>query len=269
MRLTILADNRTNDNALITEHGLCAFLDTGKIKVLLDTGASDVFLRNAYVLGIDLTDVDYVFISHGHGDHAGGLTHILGNNKKAQVILSSAALKGSFHSSRKGMHDITPDWPASMLDDRLIIVDEEMVIEGMRIIPHIVHRYAIPKADKCLFTRGEDGTFVQDTFRHEMALQIDDFLFTGCAHNGLMNIIESSTGPVHTVLGGFHLLDKTEYEEFENESEIDKIASDLFIKYPETSFYTGHCTGDKAFVQMKKVLGDNLKQFTCGMSIEI
>lgn len=269
MRISVLADNRTLDDAFKTEHGLCIHLDTGKIKVLLDTGASDVFIGNASALGIDLTDVDYVFISHAHRDHAGGLSHILRLNQKVKVIVSSEALRSSCHSSRKGMHDITPEWPYELMEDRLIAVDEEMDIAGMRVIPYIARRHPLPMADKCLYRRNADGSYSRDEFRHEMALQIEDFLFTGCAHSGLMNILESASDTVRTVLGGFHLLDSSEGEDFESGMEIRQIASDIHDRYPETVFYTGHCTGDNAFDSMKQVLGHRLLQFSCGMSIEI
>lgn len=65
MKWTVLCDNRTSDPGLATEHGLSVLLETDRHRVLLDTGASDVFLRNARQLGIDLGTVDYVFISHG------------------------------------------------------------------------------------------------------------------------------------------------------------------------------------------------------------
>lgn len=267
MRLTVLADNRTQDASLQTEHGLCVHIDTGRLKLLLDTGASDVFVRNASLLGIDLADVDYVFISHGHRDHAGGLEYALRINEKAKVIVSSAALEGSFHSSRKGMHDITPAWPLAQMEGRLISVHEEMLIDGMRVIPGISWRHPLPKANKCLFERDAGGTYVQDAFRHEMALQIGDFLFTGCAHNGVMNIMESVTTPLRTVLGGFHLLDSSGADEFESDAEIRRIASELLAGHADTVFYTGHCTGDKAFLSMKSVLGANLRQFSCGMEL--
>ena len=70
MRWTVLSDNRSDDSRLTTEHGLSILLHTDRLMILLDTGASDVFIRNAEQLGIDLSAVDYVFISHGHSDHA-------------------------------------------------------------------------------------------------------------------------------------------------------------------------------------------------------
>ena len=70
MKWTVLSDNRSCDTTFETEHGLSILLETEKHRILLDTGASDVFIRNAKQMGIDLSTVDYVFISHGHSDHA-------------------------------------------------------------------------------------------------------------------------------------------------------------------------------------------------------
>ena len=66
MKWTVLVDNRTNNPAYETEHGLSILLETEKHSILLDTGASDMLIRNAERLGKDLSRVDYVFISHGH-----------------------------------------------------------------------------------------------------------------------------------------------------------------------------------------------------------
>ena len=52
VKLTILADNRSSDPARFpTEHGLSILLDTGSLLILLDTGASDLFVRNARKFG--------------------------------------------------------------------------------------------------------------------------------------------------------------------------------------------------------------------------
>ena len=120
MRWTVLSDNRSDDSRLSTEHGLSILLHTERHKILLDTGASDVFIRNAEQLGIDLCDVDYVFISHGHSDHAGGLRYFLEHNQKAQVIVSPDAMSGKFFSKRGNLHSITTEWP-EIDEDRLVL----------------------------------------------------------------------------------------------------------------------------------------------------
>ena len=109
MKLTVLSDNRSCDSCLSIEHGLSILLQTERYKILLDTGASDVFFRNAELLGEDFSDVDYVFISHGHSDHAGGLRYFLEHNQKAQVIVSPDAMSGKYFSKRGNLHSITTE----------------------------------------------------------------------------------------------------------------------------------------------------------------
>ena len=128
MKWTVLSDNRSKDSSLITEHGLSIFLQTERHKILLDTGASDVFIRNAELLDIDLCDVDYVFISHGHSDHAGGLQYFLEHNRQAQVIVSPDAMSGMFFSKRGNLHSITTEWP-EIDENRLILIDQTCEIE--------------------------------------------------------------------------------------------------------------------------------------------
>ena len=119
----MLADNRTSDPRLETEHGLSILLETSRHRVLLDTGASDLFIRNADRLGIDLGEVDYVFISHGHSDHAGGLRHFLGLNTKARIIVSPDALKGEHFSKHRFLHSITTTWP-KLPQERMMLISQ-------------------------------------------------------------------------------------------------------------------------------------------------
>lgn len=88
-RIIILSDNRTDTPLLGTEHGLSAYMEYGGRRYLFDTGASNLFMLNAEKLGVDLGEVDYCLISHGHNDHIGGLSAFLEMNHKAKVILSS------------------------------------------------------------------------------------------------------------------------------------------------------------------------------------
>ena len=270
---TVLSDNRCrstsgrlqgkNDCRLSTEHGLSILLTTERHKILLDTGASDVFIRNAELLGVDLSDVDYVFISHGHSDHAGGLRYFLEHNRQAKVIVSPDAMNGKFYSKRGNLHSITTVWP-EIGDDRLIVVKQTCEIDnGIHVIAHIPQNHPMPKGNLNLYVQNDNGDYIHDDFRHELALYVDGLLFTGCAHSGLENILAACPWPVNTVVGGFHLLDGQQSDE-----ELAALAQRLQAKYPETRFYTSHCTGDNVFEVMKSVMGEQLQSFRCGTIIK-
>ena len=297
MKWTVLSDNRSSErlrvgdgtsgiSRLSTEHGLSILLETtnereqcdaciniaerGGVRrsqteqhrILLDTGASDVFIQNAELLGVNLSDVDYVFISHGHSDHAGGLQYFLEHNRQAQVIVSPDAMSGMFFSKRGNLHSITTEWP-EIDENRLILIDQTCEIEeDIHVIAHIPQIHQMPKGNKHLFVEDANGKYVNDGFRHELALYTNGFLFTGCAHSGLENILAVCPYPVNTVVGGFHLLDGQETEE-----ELKALAQRLKERYPETRFYTSHCTGDNVFEVMKSVMGEQLQSFRCGTII--
>ena len=270
MKISILADNRTLENKRFrTEHGLAVLLQTANRQILLDTGASDAFLLNAEQMGIDLSAVDYVFLSHGHADHTGGLSAFLQVNKKAKVIVSAAAVNGSFLSSKGALHCITAKWPQDEMEGRTMYIGQtEELSEGLGIIASIPQNHPLPKGDRNLLIK-KDGKYYPDTFDHEMALYVDGFLFTGCAHNGLENILDACPWPVSVVLGGFHLLDSQGENTYETEEELKRLAGMLAAKYPKTSFYTSHCTGDNAFQTLKSIMGEHLQHFYCGEQFEI
>lgn len=262
MKCTVLSDNRSCDGRLSTEHGLSILLTTERHKILLDTGASDVFFRNAEQLGIDLSDVDYVFVSHGHSDHAGGLRYFLEHNLQTQVIVSPDAMSGQFFSKRGNLHSITTEWP-EIGDDRLVLINQTFEItEEIHVIAHIPQKHPMPKGNQNLYVQDTNGNYIHDDFRHELALYTDGFLFTGCAHSGLENILAACPYPVSSVVGGFHLLDGQESEE-----ELKALAKRLKEQYPTTRFYTSHCTGDNVFEVMKGVMGEQLQSFRCGTII--
>lgn len=267
MKATILADNRSSNPALFpTEHGLSILLDTGSLLVLLDTGASDLFIRNARTLGLNLADVDYVFLSHGHNDHAGGLRAFLEINDKAKVIVSPEAVGKAFFSTRGHLHSITTAWPLEAMEGRTIRVDGNLELnDGIHIIADIPQAYPIPEGNRNLLIGDNQEAFRPDPFSHELAFYVDGVLFTGCAHHGLENILAACTWPVKTVIGGFHLLDSKDGNDYESAADLVKMGYRLLDHYPGTEFYTGHCTGDNAFKTLKGAMGAHLNSFSAGM----
>ena len=273
MKITVLAENRKFDDTLESEHGLCIYLETENYKCLLDTGASDVFITNAEKLGIDLNEVDFVFISHGHADHIGGLPEFLTVNVKAKIVLSENAINQSFFSTRNGLHPINIDFDFSPYTERFVFVDSEMVIrDEIRVFSATENKYPLPKANAALFKQRGNG-LLSDDFNHELVISFGTdnlFVYTGCAHRGLLNILSSillsPTKKIGTVMGGFHLSDSNATQKFETEAEIENIGSELKKIYPDTLFITGHCSGENAFKLLKTKLGEHIDLFYTGYS---
>ena len=192
-RLTILSDNRTKDpERFQTEHGLAVLYEAGDYTLLLDTGASDLLIRNARELDIDLGDVDVVFLSHGHSDHIGGLEAFLNHNYVARIIVSPDAINSEFFSQRSHLHSITTSWPEDARPGRTQFITQSQKLlartnksfeegGGIYVIADIPHKHPQPEANRHLFIKTGDDQYRPDDFRHELALYADGLLYTGCA----------------------------------------------------------------------------------------
>ena len=120
--------------------------------------------------------------------------------------------------------------------------------------------------------KGEDNEIVADDFNHEIIVCFGNeemFVYSGCAHCGVLNILDSvkqTLGkPVSGLIGGFHLIDGFDGQ-YESEEEINKIANRLNADFPETQFYTGHCTGEGVYALLKMKLADKLHWFYTGFT---
>ena len=183
-------------------------------------------------------------------------------NDKAQIIVSPDAMSGKFFSKRGKLHSITAEWPLGA-EERFILTDHtQEIADGIHVIAHIPQKHPMPKGNQHLFVENAEGDYVNDDFRHELALYTEGLLFTGCAHSGLENILSACPYPVNTVVGGFHLLDNHEAEE-----ELIQLGKRLKETYPQTLFYTSHCTGDIVFKILKEVMNEQIHPFTCGTSL--
>ena len=87
MKLTAFSENTSVSESLEREHGLSVYIETADHHILFDTGAGCIFKSNAEKLGVDLSKVDLLVISHGHYDHGGGLRTFLEVNSHAKIFL--------------------------------------------------------------------------------------------------------------------------------------------------------------------------------------
>lgn len=272
MKIVTLVENTPGGEGCVFEHGLSFYIQTDTQKILLDTGASEAFLQNAQRLGIDLAQVDMMVLSHGHYDHAGGILAFVKANSKAPIYMRPTAVKAYYNDRPTGAKYIGMDQRIFTLD-RIIFTEEVHVLsDQISLFSGVTGRRLWPEGNrqlKCL----ENGEYTQDIFDHEQSLVIREqdrsVLISGCAHNGILNILDKyqelyGAAP-DMVITGFHM--KKNAPLTEAEKEIVKSTARELITYQNTSFYSGHCTGEEAFGIMKEIMGEQLHALHSGERI--
>jgi 7,8-dihydropterin-6-yl-methyl-4-(beta-D-ribofuranosyl)aminobenzene 5'-phosphate synthase len=198
MKITVLAENsdcKTSRMNSGSEHGLSLFIVFDKRKILFDTGQSDLFIQNAEKMGIDLAQVDYLIISHGHFDHGDGLKHFLKINKKAKIFLHIIAAH-AFYTKRFRLfpHNADPDQKNAGQKSRIYFIDEDTQIDDkIVLLAGFSDVFGEPGANKALFER-DKNLFMSDKFKQEIVMMLIEndeiVLFSGCSHSGIINITE-------------------------------------------------------------------------------
>jgi 7,8-dihydropterin-6-yl-methyl-4-(beta-D-ribofuranosyl)aminobenzene 5'-phosphate synthase len=213
MKIVSLMDNVSGKEEIGYEHGLSFYIETGRYKLLFDTGAGDLFWENARKLNIDLKDIDYAVISHGHYDHGGGLRRFLAENSKADVFVKKKAFDKHYSRRPDGdTKDIGLD--RELKDNKHLVFTGErfFITTGIELFSNVAERDLYTPSNRNLLVETEEG-LIEDMFEHEQNLIVTEkgkrVLFMGCAHNGIVKILnlfsEIKLNKPDYVFGGFHL----------------------------------------------------------------
>ncbi len=278
MKITTLIENENSPGQenLKTEAGLSLLVETGKLKILFDTGSSGAFADNAEKLGVDLTKVDFVVISHAHYDHTGGLERFFRINKTAKVYINEH-VKGSYFYKilfiKKNIG--TKQSLLETYADRFVFLSGDFLInENVKITASFGKSHKTPSDGKHIL-KLERNKLVTDDFLHEQMMLITEkgklYVFTGCSHHGIVNMVESAEkmaeGKQMNVIGGFHMYNPVTKGLSEKKEDVIHVGELLNNNKSINKIATGHCTGKGAFSILKEVLGDKLTSINTGSSI--
>lgn len=271
MKITFLVDNISNRDDLMPEWGLAVHIEYRGSNILLDTGSSDKFARNAEVLGIDLKKVDYGVLSHAHYDHADGLDTFFDINHTAKFYLQEGSKENCYSRRRfyKKYIGIKKGWLKKYADRFSFASGDFLLMDGVYIIPHkTAGLEAIAK--KVGLCRKEGFKTLDDDFSHEQSLVFETdkglVIFNSCSHGGADNIIREiqATFPdkkIYALMGGFHLFKSPDSDVKELAARIKETGIEKIV--------TGHCTGMRAYDILKEELGAFCEMIYSGLEIEI
>jgi 7,8-dihydropterin-6-yl-methyl-4-(beta-D-ribofuranosyl)aminobenzene 5'-phosphate synthase len=282
MQVTALIENDRVEGRddLVAEFGLSLHIRHGNLQILFDTGATGAFVDNAERLGVDVGAIDLAVLSHHHFDHGGGLERFLELNDRARVHLRASGWAPRYFRALVVIkRPIGLD--ASLFDryaHRLELVTQSTEIApGVFLITEIGSDHPRPNGNRYLFVE-RGGALEPDPFEHELVLAICDggglVVFTGCSHHGILNMIEAARRhlpdlPVKAVFGGFHLIGLPFGDSMAaSPEEVESIGRSI-LRLTDGTVYTGHCTGHKALGVLAGVMGESLRSFPTGSSVEV
>src|SRR5277367_5870836 len=261
LKVTILSTMLADEG--IGEWGFSALVEADGHRVLVDTGyRPDTVLQNAKELGIDLSTVQEVILTHNHDDHVGGLMTLRRELMKQNPAALSRAhvATGIFYSrpSAKGednvMIAIKREYEAT--GGKFIVHDHaEEIFPGAWLTGPVPRVY--PEHNWSATAKVETPSgLVEDNIPEDQSLVINTpqglVLISGCGHAGVINTLTMAEGefpnePVYAILGGFHLFPATD-------PQVDWTADKL--KDFGTSYLLGaHCTGIESVYRIRQRLG--------------
>ncbi len=258
MTITVLTDN-TAGGRFLAEHGLSYIIEHNNKKILFDTGHSDVFLKNAEKLNIDIHhSIDLVVLSHGHWDHGDGLQYL--DNK---TLLTHP---GSFIKRyRKNDHsNIGLALSKKELEQKFNLITSDKpyhISKNIYFLGEIPRKNNFEAQTTSFVDENGKPDFVNDDSAMAVIQDKEIIVITGCSHAGICNITDYAKkvcglDKVKAVIGGFHL------KHIDNQTERTiQYFDDQHIK----NLYPSHCTELPALAAFYEKF--EIKQVKTGMRI--
>ena len=275
-RITVLSENSViKPGGLIGEHGFSAFVERGDDRILFDTGQGRTLVHNARLLGVDLTSIKKVVLSHGHNDHTGGLAEFLMMGSDREIFAHPGIFSARYREVADG-----PPIPIGIPFTRSYLEGlgahfnlsekPQQVADGILTTGVVPCKTSFEKGDKTLLVGHEDGSCTPDPLSDDLSLVVDGetgvAVLLGCAHSGLVNILNHvrhllPDRPVKAVVGGTHLGLSSEEQ---MSATIDAMAG-MGVEKVGAS----HCTGLAGSARLREALGDSFFFAGVGSVVEV
>jgi 7,8-dihydropterin-6-yl-methyl-4-(beta-D-ribofuranosyl)aminobenzene 5'-phosphate synthase len=269
-KVTILYDAFGESTELTKDWGFSALVEHNGKRILFDTGNDAAkFEHNVKALGVDLTKLDFVVISHRHTDHTTGLKYVLSVNPNVTVYVP-ADLANGFGGAPVPKAFFRPDEslptkmryfggtePEHLTLGKLYDTGNFVLVNQLtEVSPGIFLVWTVSQ---------KKGTLELPELTLAIKRPNGLLLVDGCSHSGIEAILEAAgaVDPRTEILfGGLHLV-TTPVEE------IDALVENLKTKWKVQRIAPGHCTGEPAFARLKKAYGENYLYAGLGTKVEI
>ncbi len=272
---TLIENNSDENNILLSEHGLSLYIEIDEIKILFDTGQSGDFIKNAKKLIIDLNNLDYVILSHGHYDHSGGFRKLVENtNNSFKLIVGN----GFFSKKYKLLESNEYKFNGNSFDEKFINMnnistkyinqDSFNITEDVLLFSNFERNTDFEMLNKKFYIKQNDEYRIDD-FSDEIVLAVKTekglVVILGCSHVGVVNILKTiikRTGMcIYCVVGGSHLI---EADQLRLNNTIN------FLKEKDIQVLRlSHCTGDNAIRELQDEFGNKFVYNNTGNKTEI